>query len=183
MNETLKMGVVLAIVCGIAAAGLKTVYSITLPVILENEKISSLKKRTEIYPQAVEFKEREYLFNGVKKRVWNGLDQNGMLVGTVIEISPRGYGGPIIASVGISNKDEISSIAINKMDQRETPGLGTKVTNASFRDQFAGKSGEALKLKKDGGEIDAITAATISSRAVAEGVKEGWQWYMKVKDQ
>ena len=71
------------------------------------------------------------------------------------------------------------AVSITKLDQAETPGLGTKVTEPKFRDQFKSKEGNDLKLKKDGGSVDAITAATISSRAVANGVHEGMEWYKK----
>ncbi|HWR98583.1 MAG TPA: FMN-binding protein, partial [Candidatus Methanoperedens sp.] len=53
------------------------------------------------------------------------------------------------------------------------------ITLAAFRDQFRGKNADAVRLKKDGGTVDAITAATISSRAVANGVREALAWYGK----
>jgi electron transport complex protein RnfG len=62
---------------------------------------------------------------------------------------------------------------------KETPGLGIKVREDWFRDQFRGKKSEELLLKKDGGELDAVTAATISSRAVVNGVREGIERYVQ----
>jgi Na+-translocating ferredoxin:NAD+ oxidoreductase RnfG subunit len=59
----------------------------------------------------------------------------------------------------------------------ETPGLGAKITERSFTEQFTGKCVDAIGLKRDGGEIDAITAATISSRAVCHGIKQGIEQY------
>ena len=126
-------------------------------------------------PSAVNFVEKEIK----NKKLWSGIDKDGKEIGVVIKVSPRGYAGPINTTIGINKDDTISSVAITKLDQTETPGLGVKITHDSFKNQFKGEKGEELKLKKDGGAIDAITAATISSRAVANGVKEGWDWYMK----
>ena len=66
------------------------------------------------------------------------------------------------------------------LEQKETPGLGAKIDSSGFRSQFAGLpiGDTRWAVKKDQGDIDAITAATISSRAVTEAVKEGLDIYM-----
>ncbi len=81
-----------------------------------------------------------------------------------------GYGGPIDILVGLEKDNALRGIKI--ISQKETPGLGAKITEAAFLDQFAGQIGKTLALTKDGGTIDAITGATISSSAVVEAVKE-----------
>ncbi len=171
------MGIVLMIVCIISAGALSSVYNITKVKIDENSRVSDIKKRQEAFSSAVNFIEKEV----EGKKLWVGADKDGKQIGVVIKTSPRGYAGPIHTTIGINDDDTISSIAITKLDQTETPGLGVKITQDTFKGQFKNKKGEELKLKKDGGTIDAITAATISSRAVANGVKEGWEWYMKNK--
>jgi len=175
MQEILKMGIVLTVVCVISAGALSSVYNVTKNKIDENVRVSDIKKRQEVLPSAVNFVEKEIK----NKKLWSGIDKDGKEIGVVIKVSPRGYAGPINTTIGINKDDTISSVAITKLDQTETPGLGVKITHDSFKNQFKGEKGEELKLKKDGGAIDAITAATISSRAVANGVKEGWDWYMK----
>lgn len=173
-RDIIKMGLILMTVCAVSAGALSLVYSVTKVVIDENARISDAKKLREVLPSAANFVEKE-----IKGRpLWIGLDKDGKEAGAVIKAAPRGYGGPIKTTIGINPDRTISSIAITKLDQTETPGLGVKITMESFRGQFKGKKGDALKLKKDGGSIDAITAATISSRAVANGVKEGWDWYV-----
>lgn len=179
MNEIFKKGTVLMTVCIISAGALSSVYKVTKIKIDDNMRASDIKKRQEVFPNAVNFIEKEI----EDKKLWVGLDKEGKEVGVVIKVSPRGYAGPINTTIGIKDDDTVSSVAINKLDQTETPGLGTKITKDSFKNQFKGKKGESIKLKKDGGTIDAITAATISSRAVANGVKEGWEWYHKLKNQ
>ncbi|MBI3813263.1 MAG: RnfABCDGE type electron transport complex subunit G [Nitrospinae bacterium] len=179
MREIIKMGIILMAVCIVSAGALSAVYNVTKIKIDENVRLSDIKKRQEVLPSAVNFIEKE--IKG--KKLWTGIDKDGKEVGVVIKVSPRGYASPINTTIGIGSDDSVSSVAITKLDQTETPGLGVKVTQNSFKDQFKGKKGEELKLKKDGGTIDAITAATISSRAVANGIKEGWEWYMEARSQ
>ena len=81
-----------------------------------------------------------------------------------------GYGGPIDILVGLEQNNALRGIEI--ISQKETPGLGAKIIEAAFLDQFARQTGETLALTRDGGTIDAITGATISSSAVVKGVKE-----------
>ena len=174
MKDTLKMGATLAIFCGVAAASLQVVYSMTQPIIDENLRVSSIKKRQE----AKTFDEVTIEGTDLVRRVFAGKDETGKTIGYVLEIAPRGFGGEIMATLGLSPDGRIMNVAINKLDQHETPGLGARIVNPEFRESFQGKSGDALKLKKDGGEIDALTSATISSRAVSGGIHEAWGWFM-----
>jgi electron transport complex protein RnfG len=90
----------------------------------------------------------------------------------VAEVNSKGYGGPIHMLVGIDLRRSVEGVEI--VDQTETPGLGTQVKKAGFSRQFRGfdKSGD-VKVTKDGGRVQAITGATISSRAVSAGVAAG----------
>lgn len=81
----------------------------------------------------------------------------------------KGYGGDINILVGLEDKTTIKGITI--ITQNETPGLGTKITDSEFTDMFAGAAIDDIGLTRDGGGIDAITGATISSRAVVDAVK------------
>lgn len=87
--------------------------------------------------------------------------------GYVVEVTPGGFGGTIDMVVGVSPEGTVTGVAI--IDMSETSGLGANAQKDSFRSQFAGKSG-TLAVSKDGGEIDALTGATITSRAVTTGV-------------
>lgn len=179
MKDTIKMGVILSIFCGVAAASLQVVYSLTQPIIDGNVRISAVKKRQEVIPEAKSFDPIEIESTKLVKNVFAGKDGDGNTIGYVLEITPRGFGGEIKATIGLRPDGNIINLAINKLDQQETPGLGAKIVNPSFRESFKGKSGDALKLKKDGGKIDALTSATISSRAVSDGTKGAWDWFME----
>lgn len=82
-----------------------------------------------------------------------------------------GYGGDITLMVGFK-KDRKTVISYKVLAASETPGLGMKLKTPEFADQFKGKDGSSLKVKKDGGEIEAITSATITSRAVCRAIED-----------
>lgn len=82
-----------------------------------------------------------------------------------------GYGGDIVLMVGFK-KDKKTVISYKVLAASETPGLGMKLKTPEFADQFKGKDGTALKVKKDGGTIEAITSATITSRAVCKAIAD-----------
>jgi len=85
--------------------------------------------------------------------------------------SNEGYGGDIVLMVGFK-KDKKTVISYKVLQATETPGLGMKLKAPEFADQFVGKDGSSLKVKKDGGEIEAITSATITSRAVCKAIAD-----------
>ena len=99
-------------------------------------------------------------------------------VGYAIEsISKNGFGGAIRLMVGFDTEGNI--VNINVLEQKETPGLGTKMTDEgnALHSSLVGKNAGKVNLtvKKDGGDVDALTAATISSRAYAEAVAVAYE--------
>ena len=91
----------------------------------------------------------------------------GNVVGSVIEVTPSGFGGAIDMVVGVDLNGNVTGVSIISMS--ETSGLGDNAKKPAFREQFKGQSG-TLAVSKDGGAIDALTGATITSRAVTRGV-------------
>lgn len=88
--------------------------------------------------------------------------------GYVLQVAPSGsFGGGLVIMVGVNSDMTVSGVEI--VESSETSGLGANAKKPVFRDQFTGKSGE-VKVTKDGGDIDALTGATITSRAVSAGV-------------
>lgn len=81
----------------------------------------------------------------------------------------KGYGGDIDILVGLENDTTLKGITI--ISHNETPGLGTRITEPSFTDMFVGVNINDVALRKDGGQIDAITSSTISSVAVIDAVR------------
>lgn len=175
VKDAFKMGLVLLVTCIIAAGALAQVYSVTSVIIKKNDEEAEKKKRKDVLPSAARFEEKD--IDG--KKYILGYDAEDKQVGGIFKAAPKGYSGPIRITVGVAPDSSVTAVVITKLDQTETPGLGTNVTKPKFLDRFKGKKGNELKLKKDSGTIDAITAATISSRAVANGVKDGWEQYIK----
>lgn len=87
--------------------------------------------------------------------------------GYVVMVRPSGFGGEIQMAVGVDNDGCVTGISI--IDMSETSGLGANAARESFRSQYVGKSG-TVALRKQGGEIDALTGATVTSTAVTKGV-------------
>lgn len=101
-------------------------------------------------------------------------------VGAAIEgSSEKGFSGLIKIMVGFEPDGKIKNIAV--LEQKETPGLGTKIKDVKFIEQYRNKNPSAFNLKvaKDGGEVDALTGATISSRAFSEAVQLSYDEFIK----
>lgn len=121
-------------------------------------KSASVKDSVEIYP---------------------AFDKDIFVGAAVIGSTEKGFSGLIKIMVGFAENGDILNIEV--LEQKETPGLGTKIKNDSFIEQFRGKHPDtySLKVKKDGGDIDALTGATITSRAFGEAAQMAYDEYIK----
>jgi Na+-translocating ferredoxin:NAD+ oxidoreductase subunit G len=170
----------LFLVCLIASASVGFVYTSTREAQAKTDLAKKINAVQNVLP--------EFDNNPVEEQYTvtkNGLDwrcfpakKQGQLVGTAIEaISQQGYGGTIRLMVGFLPDGAIYDIAV--LEHRETPGLGDKIDRAKsmFSKQFEKRNPATFKLsvKKDGGDVDAITAATISSRAFCEAVRQAYE--------
>ena len=145
MKKILGLVLSLTIISGVCAAVLAYVDSITKEPI----KATAAKNR-EAAKAAVLCGQEGYTAEGTCK---------------------DGYGGDITLMVGFK-KDKKTVISYKVLAASETPGLGMKLKTPEFAGQFTGKDGRSLKVKKDGGEIEAITSATITSRAVCRAIAD-----------
>ncbi len=101
-------------------------------------------------------------------------------VGTAVKTFEKGFTQEVIIMVGFDKDGKIVNTSV--IEHKETPGLGSKMSTPKFKDQFKGKSISAdtgIKVTKDKGDIDAISAATISSRAFCEAVSKGYRGLIK----
>jgi electron transport complex protein RnfG len=106
--------------------------------------------------------------------------KDSLIVGYAVNTyTKKGFSGNISLMAGFKPDGTIFNITV--LEQKETPGLGTKMTEPQFKDQFNFKnpSNFNLKVKKDGGSVDAITAATISSRAFCDAVQRAYNSLQK----
>ncbi len=125
----------------------------------------------ETLPDAKTFDEVEYGDNPIVKAVYEGKGADGKTAGYCVKAEPNGYGGAISMMVGVDGEGVVRGVKIITMS--ETPGLGARAKEPEFTGGYEGKSGE-IKVKKSGtpgdSEISAISGATITSKAVTEGV-------------
>ena len=94
---------------------------------------------------------------------------NGAEIGFAFLAVGKGYGGLIDILIGLEDETTLKGVTI--VSHLESPGLGARITETAFTDQFTGINIADIALRQKGGEIDAITGATISSRAVVEAIK------------
>lgn len=111
--------------------------------------------------------------------------KDGQLIATAVEaITNKGFGGEIKLVIGFLTDGKINDIVV--VEHKETPGLGDKIEKqkSKFSAQFKEKDPALFKLapKKDGGQVDAITAATVSSRAFCDAVEQGYKAYKRTKE-
>lgn len=99
-------------------------------------------------------------------------------LGYVLDITSNGFGGAINMMVGIDAEGKITGVSI--VSHSETASLGANCTREDFRSQFAGADG-ALSVKKDGGTVEALTGATVTSRAVTNGVNLAFDFFKEVQ--
>jgi electron transport complex protein RnfG len=156
----------LFLVCGIAAGSLAFVNKATKPQIDEYARIAQEEALKRVFPEAESFTVV------TPDAAWDAV-AGGAVIGTVHQVSIQGYSGPIQVMFGLNAQGAVTGARV--LSHTETPGLGAKITTAEFINQYAGKTADQVVLKKDDpsrGAIDAISAATISSRAVTKAIRE-----------
>lgn len=166
------MTVCLLAICLVCSGLLAGVYALTAEPIAAATAAKNEAAIMEVLPEtAVSIEEeRTVEFEGASYAYNLAYDEVGNVVGCAINVAPVGFGGPIAIKVGFDVNGVIWNTKV--LSQAETPGLGAKCVEPSFSDQFKGwnPAEKDLAVKKDGGDVDAITASTITSRAYADGL-------------
>lgn len=198
MKEIVRLIFVLTIICVVAALVLSQVYNFTKEPIeraLREEKLRAIRK---VLPEYDNEPDRDVVHIPV------GIDETGAeiekgyyiafkdeeIVGVAFETSSgEGYSGAIKLMVGVDPNGNITGVEV--IHHAETPGLGSKITGDNFLLMVKEKKDGARRnlnntnwnVKKDGGEIDQITGATISSRAVVEAISDGLLTFSEFKNE
>jgi Na+-translocating ferredoxin:NAD+ oxidoreductase subunit G len=169
--------VVISLVASLALGGIYTVTKEPIALAAKAKQVNAIK---EVLPEFDSLFSYKTMPATGKDSVTIHLGFKGdNLIGTAIaSYSDLGYTATQIQlMVGILPDQTIKNISV--VQQNETPGLGTKMKEPKFKDQFnnINPAEFKLKVKKDGGDVDAITAATISSRAFCDAVERASQVY------
>ncbi|MDO5386056.1 MAG: RnfABCDGE type electron transport complex subunit G [Pseudomonadota bacterium] len=183
LSSSLKnMALSLTVVAVLAAFVLGLVHNLTAEPIAKAKnqaEAEAIYKVVGIVPENNPFADSTYVsIKGSRNKLQVfPIRRDGLIRAFAIKTNSRkGFGGNM---VGITIDGYILGYEVLK--SQETPGLGTKVSEEKFKSQFDGMRPEGeIKVKQDGGDIDAVTAATISSRAVAEAVQNAYGAYQKL---
>lgn len=172
VKSTFKnMTLCLLYICLACSTLLAGVYVLTKGPIEVADRAKNQAAIKEVLPSgATSFEEATFSFEGKDYKYVIAHDENGNFVGCAIDVEPTGFGGPIKIKVGFNSMGIIWNTKV--LSQSETPGLGAKCVEPSFAGQFKEFDPEqkSLKVQKDGGDVNAITASTITSRAYADGL-------------
>ncbi len=175
MKDMLKLVLILTVICAVSSALLAAVYSKTKEPIAAALELRTAHAVKRVMPEGVSTPEKREV-GGVTFFV---AMNNGRLASVAVEgRSKNGYGGEIALMVGLSADGKL--VNFQKLVANETPGLGSKIDSDAFRKPLLGRPLDAdWRVKKDGGKVDAITAATISSRAALECIRDAIGKYEK----
>ncbi|MFC1846630.1 FMN-binding protein [Chloroflexota bacterium] len=138
----------------------------TGPVVQKRLQQQVVDQMGDIFPNIVDWEHNEdidiyTLFADIERT---------QKIGYAFLATGAGYGGSISILVGLEDAQTVKGIII--LSHIETPGLGSRITEPSFLNQFIGLNINNVALTQDGGQIDGLTSATISSKAVVNAVKE-----------
>jgi len=192
-KEVIRLGLILLVISAVAACCLALINYVTAGTIEQLNLDINTAARQEVLSDATDFEQvpaDKLAAMGTELGLENPEElveayvgtSGGNIVGYTVKIAPsNGYSGPIEMLTGISTDGVVQAIEILK--QNETPGLGAKATEPEFKDQYKDKSAleEIIVVKSipaaDSNEIQAITGATITSKAVTDGANLANQVY------
>jgi electron transport complex protein RnfG len=161
MKNMARYGFILALICMVASGLLAGVNSLTKSRIIAQAQAEEEASLKEIIPEAVHFEpvksDNEIIY-------YKAHNKEGKLVAVAFKAAGKGYASTVETMVGMAPDGEI--IAIKVVAQNETPGLGAQVVEPAFTTQFKRKNIQNLN------QVQAITGASISSKAIIEAVKK-----------
>ncbi|MDW7644780.1 MAG: RnfABCDGE type electron transport complex subunit G [Desulfuromonadales bacterium] len=187
MKEIGRLALVLTLIAAGAALILSLVEAVTRAPIAETRRQETLKAIRAVLPADINNSPDEDTVALIAGQDKKGRDvvntfyrgrKEGQMAGVAFKVvAPDGYSGNITIMVGVLPDGRVHGIEI--LSHAETPGLGDAIELPWFKEQFSGKSLESAdwRVKKDGGQFDQITGATISPRAVVGAVKKGLEFF------
>ena len=183
-SNFINMVGVLFVVTLVSATALSGVYNITKDVIAEagdSKQLESLKSVIITDYDNSPTLEKEVLENSYIE-LYPVKKENKLTSMVVKSVSKKGYSGDVAVMTSFLPDGTIGKVTV--VSQTETPGLGTRITEPAFLSQFENQRSNSfkIKIKKEGGDVDAITGATVSSNAVVDAVLKARQaFFLKVE--
>ena len=183
MKKIIKDILILCIITVICGGVLGYVYQITLSPIEKQAQQSQQEAYLEVMKEATSFKEiNSKEINRLAKQLKSFKQKEG--IGYIIQVVDHdGFGGDIEIIVGINLQKEITGVEILSID--ETVGLGMNAKNEEFRNQYVGKKVDHFQVVKNGkqneDEVDSLSGATITSKAMTNGINGALDFYDLLK--
>lgn len=179
-KDILLPTVTLFVICVIVSVLLAGTNALTKEPIAENTKHKTQNAMYGVCPRAVSFEESE-----TDSNAYLAFNAEGEKIGCAVSVTAKGYGGDVTVMVGIcGNKDTQAQVTgVEILSHDETPGLGANAEKEDFRTQYKQElSAEGFSVVKDGsggsqGKVDAITGATVTSKAVTSAVNDAAEIY------
>ena len=178
-----NMVLCLFVICMVCSALLAGVYALTKETIAVGDAQRNEAANKEVLPDGAVIMDKLTLEGNESIEYIKAMRADSTIVGYVVDVAPSGFGGPIKMKVGFNADGIVWNVKV--LSHAETPGLGAKCTEPAFSKQFCKldpSDEKNLKVKKDGGNLNAITASTITSRAYAEGVAQAVEVFNAIKD-
>lgn len=169
----------LTLIAAIFACALGLVYELTKGPIAQTKLDNKLNAIRQVVPEFTNDPNSDtYRLptpEGDSLDIYPAKNGDEIIAYAVNTYTNNGFSGQFTLMVGFNSDGSIYDISV--LEHSETPGLGSKMSDSKFKDQFKGKnpSSFSLSVKKDGGDVDAITAATISSRAFGDAVNRAYK--------
>lgn len=192
-KKVMRLALTLFVFAAVAALCLGVVNYITKDTIAKGKEKANVEARQKVLSEAEDFREVPGIDKiaasvdaenaGIVAEAYTGY-KNGEIVGYTIKTKPKGYGGDVEVLTGINKDGKIVGITI--LSQSETAGLGARSTESEWQAQYAGlDASKEVSVSKNGAdssknEIQAITGATITSKAVTLGVNTSEKVYKAI---
>jgi len=194
MNDLMRMTIVLTVICLAAAAALAQVYKVTkepiAAAVAEEARRAAAQVLTPIMADDVALTKLDNPPAGEGGEIFTAR-RGEKVLGFAMQVKGKGgYGGDILGMLGVDAEGNV--LGYRAVQHAETPGLGAKIsTSEPWLKQLTtlpdgkprNRSNTRWQVKKDGGDIDAITGATITPRAVVASIADGLAWYERVREQ
>ncbi len=178
MGDRIKPTISLTIICLVSAFLLAIVNQMTAPTIAARQEQAKAEQRQMVMPEAEKFVKHEDqgdLQPGSLVQAVFIAQKGDAVIGYVFDVVSNGFGGPVNVTVGVNMDLQITGLRVG--ENSETAGLGSRAANPDFYEQFKDKSGDPPLTVNESGQnnIDGLTSATITSRAVTTAAQSAWE--------
>ena len=165
-NSIFKIGINLTLACLLSGTIIAGTYSLTAPIAAQERVNLKNRAMKELVAEAQVFQPIQ------GKADWYAAQKEGKTIAYVVPAESKGYGGAIRMLAAVTPEGKMLDYKI--LAHNETPGLGDKAADPKFRQRFAGKAAKDMEVVKVPSDknIQALTGATITSRAVTKGIRE-----------